>query len=116
MASAILFAAVLAVISAIMTGQQEAIDAQRRMQAAMAADDLMGKIATMAYNDLIGFAPIQPAGSFLALTSSHVVDKDVPGLGIRVHGRRMHVDIVPSLAEASNVLAEVDLFIPEPQP
>ena len=116
MASAILFASVLAVISAIMAGQQEAIDAQRRMQAALAADDLMGKIATTAYNDLIGIAPMQPAGSFLALTNSNVVNEDPPGLGIRVHGTHVHVEIVPSMAELGVILAEADLFIPDPQP
>ncbi len=116
LASAILFASVLAVISAIMTGQEEAIDAQRRMQAALAADELMGQIATMDYDSLDGIVPTQPAGSFLALTSTNIVGEDLPSLGIRVHGTHVHVDIVPSLAEAFNVLAEADLFIPEPQP
>ncbi len=116
MASAILFAGVLAVISAIMTGQEEAFDAQRRMQAALATDDLMGRIATMAYDDLIGLSPMQAAGPFLAMTSSAVVDEELPNLDIRVRGIHVHVEIVPSLPEASNVLAEADLFIPAPPP
>ena len=116
MASAILFAAVLAVISAIMTGQEEAIEAQRRMQAALVADDLMGVLATMTANEAMAFAEMTPAGPFLARTITSVENKDVPGMGVRVRGTRVLVDIVPSLAELSNILAEADLFIPDPQP
>ncbi len=115
-ASAILFASVLAVISAIMTGQGETIEAQRRMQAALAADDLMGQIATMDSDDLDGIGPTQPAGSFLAIISSNTLDEDLPGLGIRVHGTHVHVEIVPSIAQLGVVLAQADLFIPDPQP
>ena len=116
MASAILFAAVLAVISAIMTGQEEAIEAQRRMQAALVADDLMGELATMTSNEAMAFPGTTPAGPFLARTITSVVNEDLPGVGVRVRGVHVHIDIVPSLTELSNVLAQADLFIPDPQP
>ncbi len=116
MASAILFASVLAVISAIMAGQEEAIEAQRRMQAALAADDLMGQIATMDSAALDGLGSSQPAGSFLANISTATLNEDLPDLDIRVHGTHVHVQIVPSMAELGVVLAEADLFIPDPQP
>lgn len=52
MASAMLFAGVLAVITAIMGGQQSAFEAQRRMEAALIVEELMGEISTTDYGNL----------------------------------------------------------------
>ncbi len=52
MASAMLFAGVLAVITAIMGGQKTAFEAQRRMEAALIAEELMGEISTRDYGNL----------------------------------------------------------------
>ncbi len=116
MASAMLFAGVLAVITAIMGGQKRAFEAQRRMEAALIAEERMGQIATMAYGDLILVDAIEPAGPFYALTTRQLLDEDLPGLGVRVRGTRMHVRIIPSLTELGVTLAEAELYIPEPQP
>ncbi|TDJ38502.1 MAG: hypothetical protein E2O54_12875 [Gammaproteobacteria bacterium] len=116
MASAMLFAGVLAVITAIMGGQKRAFEAQRRMEAALIAEERMGQVAVMAYGDLYTVNPMEPVGPFYALTTNQLVDEDLPGLGVRVRGTQVHVTIVPSLSEIGVTLAEAKLFIPEPQP
>jgi len=116
MASAMLFAGVLAVITAIMGGQKRAFEAQRRMEAALLAEELMGDISTMSYSSLASVNALAPAGPFYALTTRQVFDEDLPGLGVRIRGTRMHIRIVPSTAEIGVTLAEAKLYIPEPQP
>ena len=116
MASAMLFAGVLAVITAIMGGQKMAFEAQRRMEAALIAEELMGEISTMDYDDLAFVPAWKPAGPFYAVTEKDILDEDLPGLGVRVRGTRMHVRIVPGIAEIGVTLAEAKLYIPEPQP
>ena len=116
MASAMLFAGVLAVITAIMGGQKRAFEAQRRMEAALIAEELMGEIAAADYSDLISLPVMSAVGPFLALTTKQIVDEDLPGLSVRVHGTLMHVKIVPSVTEFGVILAEAELFVPEPQP
>lgn len=116
LASAILFAGVLAVVSAIMTGQSQALDAQLRMEAAMTAEDLMAEIASMDYWDLDLLPPIQPAGKFLVLITRNTGhQEDLSDLGILVEGTLVHVQILPGTGE-STILAQLELFIPEPQP
>ncbi len=116
MASAMLFAGVLAVITAIMGGQKMAFEAQRRMEAALIAEELMGEISTMDYGNLASLPGSEPAGPFYAVTEKDILDEDLPGLGVRIRGTRIHVRIVPSLAEIGVTLAEAKLYIPEPQP
>ncbi len=115
MASAMLFAGVLAVITAIMGGQKRAFEAQRRMEAALVAEELMGDIATMDYAALASIPTIQPIGSFQALTTRTIVDEDLTGMGVRIHGSQMHVAIAASMSELASPLAEFDFYIPEPQ-
>ena len=117
MASAMLFAGVLAVITAIMGGQKRAFEAQRRMEAALIVEELMGEIAVMDYSDLsLLLPPMKTVGAFLAITTQQPVDEDLPGLGVRIRGRQVQVRIVPSIAQVGLTLAEAKLFIPEPQP
>jgi len=116
MASAMLFAGVLAVITAIMGGQKRAFEAQRRMEAALIAEERMGQVATMPYAQLYMVMALEPVGPFVAVTTNDLVDEDLPGLGVRVRGTRMHVRIVPSTSELDITLAEAELFVPEPQP
>jgi len=115
-ASAMLFAGVLAVITAIMGGQKSAFEAQRRMEAALLVEDLMGDISAMSYSSLASINLLEPAGPFYALTTRQVVDEDLPGLGVRIRGTQMHIRIVPSSVEMNVTLAEATLYIPEPQP
>ncbi len=116
MASAMLFAGVLAVITAIMGGQKMAFEAQRRMEAALIVEELMGEISTRDYGDLPSLPAWKPAGPFYAVTEKDILDEDLPGLGVRIRGTRIHVRIVQSLAEIGVTLAEAKLYIPEPQP
>ena len=114
MASAILFAGVLAVISAVLTGQNQAFEAQRRLAATMAADELMSEIATMDYGDIDALPAVQPSGEFIAIVTDSVTDQELIGLGVRVRGTSVNIRIVPSMAELGNTLAEIEFFIPEP--
>jgi len=113
MASAILFAGVLAVITAIMGGQQKALEAHRRIDAALAADELMGQLAALDYSDLINIQDLVPAGPFDAEITREVEDHDLPGLGVIVRGTQLHIRIPPGLP-GDPLLAELDLFISEP--
>lgn len=116
MASAMLFAGVLAVITAVMGGQKKAIEAQRRMEAALIAGEMMGDIATMDYSALPSIPTFQPAGPFLALTTRTVVDEDLPSMGVVVRGTAIHLAIVVDMTQIGTPLAAVDFYIPEPQP
>ena len=111
MASALLLVGVLAVITAIMGGWKSSLEAQRRMEAALIAEELMGQIAATDYADLGSMAPFQNLGLFIATTSMQQQDQDLPGLSVRVSGT--HVLVVVSHSGA--LLAEAELFIPEPQ-
>ena len=111
MASALLLVGVLAVITAIMGGWKSSLEAQRRMESALIAEELMGQIAAMDYADLSLLPLLQSIGQFSAITSVQPQDQDLPGLGVRVSGT--HVLVVVSHSGA--LLAEAELFIPEPQ-
>jgi len=111
MASALLLVGVLAVITAIMGGWKSSLEAQRRMEAALIAEELMGQIAAMDYGDLGTLPLLQTIGQFSAVTSLQPQDQDLPGLGVRVSGILVHVIVTHS----GPLLAEAQLFIPEPQ-
>ncbi len=115
MASAILFAGVLAVITAIMGGQRQALEAHRQMDAALAAEELMGQVASLDPLTLSLLPDLMPAGQFEAELIRAPVDHDLPGLGVRVRGTQLHIRIPPTYT-GDPILAELDLFIPEPQP
>ncbi len=114
MASAILFAGVLAVITAIMGGQKKALEAHRQIDAALATEELMGQLATLHAADLLTLPPSIAAGPFQAQIDTQTMDHDLPGLGIRVRGTHVHIRIPPTFT-GDPLLAELDLFIPEPQ-
>ncbi len=115
MASAILFAGVLAVITALMGGQKQAIEAHRQMDAALAADELMGQLAAMDYSTLIFIPSLLTAGPFDAEVTLTTENHDLPGLAVRVRGTQLHIRI-PPISSSDPLLAELTLFIPEPQP
>jgi hypothetical protein len=113
-ASAILFAGVLAVISAITSGQKKAFEAEQQVVATLAAEELMGEIIQLPYGDLITLPPFQPAGDKVAFINVSQSDQVLPGLDILVHGRTVTVQIIPSLSDL-RPLVELSHFIPEPQ-
>jgi hypothetical protein len=112
-ASAILFAGVLAVISAIMTGQQKAIEAEHQVRAALAAEEVMGQLIQMPYEDLDSLPSPQPAGDMFAFINVIPFDEELPGLGVRLHGRTVRVRVMETAGDA-RPLAEVSHFVPEP--
>lgn len=114
MASAILFAGVLAVITAIMGGQHKALEAHRRMDAALAGEELMWQLATLDVSDLLTLPPTMAVGPFQAQIDAETEDHNLPGLGIRVRGTLVHIRIPPTFT-GDPLLVELDLFIPEPQ-
>ena len=114
MASAILFAGVLAVISAVMTGQKQAFEAQRRLAATLIAEEIMSEVALTDYADLSGIPAVQPAGEFMAVVMVTTTDQELTNLGVRVKGSQIDIEIIPSITEYM-VLARISHFIPEPQ-
>jgi hypothetical protein len=115
MASAILFAGVLAVISAITSGQKKAFEAEQQVIATLAAEELLGKIATETYGDLeSNWQGIQPASGFFAFVSFTPVNEDLSDLGVIVSGKKTSIKIYPSLSDM-RLIVELEHFIPEPQ-
>ncbi len=111
MASAILLAGVLAVAVALVGGAKTSMEAQRRMEAALIAEEQMGQIAATDYASLSGLLPFRNIGQFFVLTTTQQLNEDLPGLGVRVAGTRVSVVV----AQSGSQLAEAELFIPEPQ-
>lgn len=114
-ASAILFAGVLAVISAIMSGQQKAFEAEQQVMATLAAEELMGTIATSDYNQLANaWGGFRPAGDFYAVVAVEPVDEDLSDLGVVVTGKTVSIGIIPSTTDTRTIV-ELSHFIPAPQ-
>ncbi len=115
MASAILFAGVLAVISAIMSGQKKAFEAEQQVVATLAAEELMGKITTDDYGQLEAhWMGLQTAGDFYAFIMISSVQEDLSDVGVVVRGKKANIKIYPSMTDM-RVIVELEHFIPEPQ-
>ncbi len=112
MASAILLAGVLAVAVAMVGGAKTSMEARLRMEAALVAEELMGQIAAMDYGEVASLPPVQIIGSLVAHVSKVVRPEDLSGLGVRVRGTLVGVRVETITEE---ILAEAELFIPEPQ-
>jgi type II secretory pathway pseudopilin PulG len=115
-ASAILFAGVLAVISAIMAGQRKAFEAEQQVMATLAAEELMGHIATSDYDELsVLWSGLKPAGDFYAFVAIDPVDEDLSDLGVVVSGKTVNIGVFPSTTD-TRVIVELHHFIPAPPP
>jgi Tfp pilus assembly protein PilV len=113
-ASAILFAGVLAVISAIMSGQQKAFEAEQQVLATLAAEELMGEVISGSYADLDDLPMFQPLGDKYALIFVTPTTEELPDLDVWVTGSTVQIQIVPSMTDL-RPLVELLHFIPEPQ-
>jgi hypothetical protein len=113
-ASAILFAGVLAVISAITSGQKKAFEAEQQVVATLAAEELMGQIVNTDYGDLGGLPMFQAIDDKYALITVMPSVHEPPDLDVRVHGTTVRIQMIPSLSDL-RPLVELSLFIPEPQ-
>ncbi len=126
MASTLLGVIVIAVVSAITSAQRLSFEGQKRVLAAMAADDLMLELVTLPYAQLQGQNGLaQPPGSLVTLDGQvypdsfwalgravQVVEETIenPDLGVNVRGLRVTVSTYDSL---SNLLS-IETFVPEP--
>ena len=128
MASAILFAVVMTVTSAVTAGQQHALDAHQRIAGALAAEALIGRITVGNYDSLLAWnGYTEPVGSMLdadgdplpgtfrmvgrsvrVTTTMQTIDS----LAVNVRGRTVRVE---AFNVKNRILAENTLFIPEPQ-
>lgn len=125
-ASALLGLVVMAVISAVSTAQQLSFEGQKRILAAMAADDLMSELVTLPYAELrakdalreapgtmktLDGTPYPPTfwalGRIVSVREQLITDT---GLGVTVRGLR----VVVSADDEFATLATVETFIPEP--
>jgi len=114
-ASAILFAGVLAVISAIMSGQSKALEAEQQVMATLAAEELMGAIIADEYLDLAAnWGGLKPTGAFFAFVAIQDVDEDISDLGVVVSGKIVNIGVFPSTTD-TRIIVELSHFIPAPQ-
>ena len=113
MAAAILSSSVLAVTWAVTAGQQHAVEAQKRIAATMAAEELMGRIEETEYGSLPATWQFHPE-----TVSSHVGDIsllvmvsvpfDFTALDVRVEGR----DVTIYATDTGGTILEMRQFIP----
>ena len=128
MATGILLAVVVSVSSAITAGQQNAYEAQQRIAGTLAAEELLGRLITLPYDQL----PAWHGHSEAVGTMTDMAGESMPGsmgmvgrsvrvittmqtlgaLDVRVQGRSVRV---VSFNAEGRVLAELRRFVPEPQ-
>lgn len=121
--------AVVAVTSAVMAGQQHALEARQRIAANLAAEELLSRLLTVDYNNLPAWNGYtenvgtmtnvlgQPLPESFA-TIGRVVEittslQSFDDLGVRVLGRTIRVR---AFNAEPRFLADVSRFVPEPQP
>jgi hypothetical protein len=113
-ASAILFAGVLVVISAIMAGQRKAFEAEQQVMATLAAEELMGAIIADEYVNLAAnWGGLKAAGEFLAIVTIQSAEEDLSSLGVLVDGKNVEVKVFPGMTD-TRIIVELNHFIPGP--
>ncbi len=127
MAAGILMIMVVAVTGAITAGQQNAYEAQLRITGALAAEELLGRLVTVDYDDLptwhnyaeaagtmtdAGGTPLPDAfvGVGRAVTVAATLE-ELPGIGVNVGGRTI---LVRAFDTNDRTLAEIEHFVVEP--
>jgi type II secretory pathway pseudopilin PulG len=118
MAAAILFAGMLAVMSAIMTGQQNVFEAEFQLRGTVLAEEKMQNILK---GDYYGIQPSYDELPWNSGTLARIVNvethlKDFAGLGVLVNGKDVTVTVgyLAPADENLRTLAELKAFIPEP--
>ncbi|MCB9838500.1 MAG: type II secretion system protein [Phycisphaeraceae bacterium] len=123
----ILTATVLAVGSAISASNQQSIEGQKQILAAMAADDLLAELCALPYAELDthngldqaigemttldGLTPYPDTYWLVGRTVSVVeTDMDTGGLGVKVRGMLVTV----SAYDENRTLSTIQAFVPEP--
>lgn len=128
MATGILFAVVAGVCAAVTAGQQHAFEAQQRIAAALAADELMGRLSTLAYDALPDWhgheetvgamldhhgaalsGPFAAVGRSVSVRTTTIA---LPDVAVTVRGREVRVR---AFDRTGRTLTELTRFIAEPQ-
>lgn len=130
MAAGILLVAVIAVTSAVTAGQHHAYEAQLRIAGAIAAEELLGRLHTIDYDDLVGdWDDFEEApGEMETMQGSNypkafdrigrrvtIIDPVayvLPGLNVNVHGLTVQVQAFDDRGET---LVTLSRFVPQPQ-
>ncbi len=128
MATTILVGAVFAVTTAITAGQQHSIEARQKIAAALAAEELLGKMGATPYSELNSFNGLtEQEGQLMALDgqalppsfdglSRHakVISKtlNIVDLDVIIQGKMLIVWIEDRKQRS---LIELTRFVPEPQ-
>lgn len=127
MASGILLMVVVAVTSAISAGQQHSYEAQQRIAASLAVDDLTGRLAIATYSTLPTYHNYTEAvGAMLDMNAQPMPElfaaigrsvtvktglKELNDINVKVRGREVRVK---AFDKTGRILADVVTFIPEP--
>lgn len=127
MASGILLVIVVAVIGAILAGQQNAFEAHQRIAGTLAAEELMSRIVLEDYDGLASFDGFDEAIGEMTTTAGTAyprtydmvgrmveiedVTRTVTAPPMKIRGRQVWVR---SVTADRRVLAEVGRFVPEP--
>jgi hypothetical protein len=128
MAAGVLLGIVVAVTTAVTAGQQNAYEAQRRICGALAAEELMGRLAVEEYHRLASWnghteqpgEMVGPGGAAMPVSMQsvgrdvHVVTgmRTLPDLDVRVRGQTI---TVRAFASDGRTVASLTRFVPEPQ-
>ena len=127
MASSVILVIVIAVTSAVNAGQQHALEAHQRIMASLVASEMLGRVSTDDYGDLLTWNGYTEAvGSMKGLDGLPLPDayamigrnvqvtqeiKSIPEIGVNIQGRTISVRTF----DADNrTLAVAELFVPEP--
>lgn len=122
----ILGVVVLAVTAAITASQKVAFEGQKRILAAMSADDLMSELLTLTYDDLRARdGTIQPVGSMVTLDGEQYPDvfwalgRTISVENVILHEASLDISVSGVLVrivvtDGSATLAEAEVFVPEP--
>ncbi len=128
MAAAILFAGMLAVMAAIMTGQQNVFEAQFQLQASLLAEGKMQDILQLDYSD-IGPPFVEPYeefdwndGTIRQLIEIIPRQSEIPGLTasgqpVSVQGKEVTITLdfrLDPMSDNWRPLARLKAFIPQP--
>lgn len=123
MAAALLFAGMLAVMAAIMTGQQNVFEAQLQFQASLLAEERMQDILQLSYNSMgPPFVPMDEefdwnGGTVYQMIRIEEKSNVLPGLEVEVLGKEIVVTIhfrLDPMSDNWRTLAELKAFVPEP--
>lgn len=118
---------VIAVVAAITASQRVAFEGQKRILAAMAADDMMSELLTLSYDDIRAKdGTVQPIGEMTTLDSQQYPETFwALGRSISVQNTTLYeetldvsvdgITVTVTVLDEGAMLAQAEIFVPEPQ-